>query len=58
MMKTIQVTLEETIHARAKAAALAAHMTLGDLVRLALSEKVCRLEGAPQADLTRQGGAQ
>ena len=56
-MKTIQVTFDSDVHSRAKAAAHTAKMTLGDLVRLAVEEKVRRLEGAQQADLDKTGGA-
>lgn len=56
-MKTIQITFDDQIHSRAKAAAHTAKMTLGDFVRLAVEEQVRRLEGAPEGDLDRTGGA-
>ena len=57
MMKTLQITFDDHIHSRAKAAAHQAHMTLGDLVRLAVEQQVRRLEGTPEGNLDTTGGA-
>ena len=54
MMKTLQITFDDTIHSRAKAAAHAAKMTLGDLVRAAVDAHVQQLE-APSRE-SKKGG--
>lgn len=55
-MKTVQITFEDGVHAKAKAVALAAKMTLGDLVRAAVEAHVERLEA--EAQRTEKGGRQ
>jgi len=50
MMKTIQVAFEDELHSRAKAAAHAAKITIGDLVRAAVEADVRRLEGEKSDD--------
>lgn len=59
-MKTLQITFDDDLHSRAKAAAHAHKITLGDLVRAAVAEHCRRLdarepEPAEQIAQTRGG---
>lgn len=52
IMRTIQITFEDDNHARAKAAAHAAKMTLGDFVRAAVAAHVSRIEDSQRTNET------